>query len=154
MTAATTTRPTIVKWGWLAHLVMTALLTVNGVVLYFISSRPSVFEQDTGIRRDEVEAMFPTVVDQVVREGQLIGILLAGLGLLAFVIAFGGYRHDSRVAWNGIWALIAVLVVLATRLIVVGNGRVAGVYIAFGGIFLLGQLVIQRGSGRRVPSSQ
>lgn len=149
MSTTTASRPTIVKWGWITHLVMTALLSLNGILLFLIGSQHGVFEEDTGVPREEVEALFPTVVDQVVREGQLVAILLAILGLFAFVVALGGYRQDSPVAWNSMWMLVAALGALGAGLTAGGGGRIGVIYIVGGAILLLGQLLIQRGLKRR-----
>jgi hypothetical protein len=134
------------KWGWGALLVISALLALNGVGLYFISASPSTFEQDTGVPIDEVREAFPSVADHVVREGQIISILLAGLGLLALMVALAGYRQGSRWAWNTMWVLVGLLAVLTVWTIAVG-GRfdIGGFYLVMAVVTLAGQLLAGRG---------
>ena len=85
-------RPNVAKWSWGILLVVSALLVLNGVALYFISASPTTFEQDTGVSMAAVRQAFPTVADHVVREGQIISVLLASMGLMAVVVALEGYR--------------------------------------------------------------
>ncbi|MBI5290632.1 MAG: hypothetical protein HY872_02010 [Chloroflexi bacterium] len=134
------------KWGWGILIALSAFLALNGVGLYFLSASPAIFEQDTGVPMAEVSRTYPTVADQVVREGQNISILLTGFGLLALAVALEGFRHGSRWVWNSTWVLVAWLVVGAFQALVV-SGRLAfgGFYLAFAVIALVGQLLARRG---------
>src|SRR3972149_8749152 len=98
------------RWGWGIVIAVSALRVLGGAGLYFLSASPTVFEQDTGVPMAEVRQTYPTVVEQVVREGQNISILLAGFGLLALAVAVEGFRHGSPWAWNAAWILVAWLV--------------------------------------------
>ncbi|MBI4329482.1 MAG: hypothetical protein HY685_06425 [Chloroflexi bacterium] len=137
------------KWGWGILISVSAILVLNGVGLYFLSASPTTFEQDTGVPMAEVRQAYPTVADQVVREGQNVSILLTSLGLLALAVAVEGFRHGSRWAWNSTWVLVAWLVVGGTQMLLI-NGRLdlGGFYLAFAAVALLGQLLARRGLGR------
>lgn len=134
------------KWGWGILIAVSALLAVNGVGLYFLSASPAIFEQDTGVPMAEVSRAYPTVANQVVREGQNVSILLTCFGLLALVVAREGFRHGSRWAWNATWILVAWLMVGGFQSLVI-NGRldIGGFYLAFATVSLVGQLLARRG---------
>lgn len=134
------------KWGWGILIAVSALLVVNGVGLYFLSASPAIFEQDTGVPMAEVSRAYPTVANQVVREGQNVAILSTCFGLLALVVALEGFRHGTRWAWNAAWVLVAWPVVGGFQTLVV-NGRLdlGGFFVAFGVIALVGQLLARRG---------
>lgn len=134
------------RWGWGILIALSALLALNGVGLYFMSASPAIFKQDTGVPMAEVRQAYPTVADQVVREGQNISLLLAGFGVMALVVALEGFRHASRWAWNATWVLVAWLVVGGLQALVIG-GRldIGGFYLAFAGVALVGQLLARQG---------
>ena len=134
------------SWGWGILLVISALLVLNGVALFFVSASPSTFEQDTGVPMSEVRQSYPTLVDQVVGEGQNIAILLAGIGLTNLMVAWEGFRHRSRWAWNTLWVLVATLAAAGLKVMLLG-GRVdiGGLYLAFAVVMLAGQLMARRG---------
>ena len=134
------------KWGWGILIVVSALLALNGVALYFISTSPATFEQDTGVPISEVRQAFPTVADHVVGEGQTISMLLASLGLLAFVVALGGYRDSPRWAWNAMWVLVGMLAVFSiVFLLFASRLDIGGFYVALAGVTLVGQLLARKG---------
>ncbi|MBI2917495.1 MAG: hypothetical protein HYY01_05820 [Chloroflexi bacterium] len=137
------------KWGWGILIVVSAVLVLNGVGLYFLSASPTTFEQDTGVPIAEVRQAYPTVADQVVREGQNISILSAAFGVLTLLVALEGFRHGSRWAWNATWVLVGWLVVGGLQALVVG-GRldIGGFFLAFAAVALVGQLLARRGLGR------
>jgi|GEM_PF-1393967 len=134
------------KWGWGILIALSAMLALNGVALYFISASPATFEQDTGVPIDEVKEVFPTVAEHVVREGQGLSIMLAGLGLLALVVALAGYRHRSHWAWNAMWVLVATLT-FSSVWAFGGGGRldIGGFYAGLATVALVGQLLARQG---------
>jgi hypothetical protein len=138
------------KWGWGILIVLSAMLALNGVALYFISASPFTFLQNTGVPVDEVKEAFPTVAEHVVREGQGISIMLAGLGLMALVVALTGYRHRSRWAWNAMWVLVGTLA-FSSVWAFGGGGRldIGGFYAGLAAIGLVGQLLARRGLAAR-----
>ena len=133
------------KWGWGILLVVSALLALNGVALYFISASPSTFEQDTGVSMAEVQQAFPTVADYVVREGQITSMLLAALGTLALVVALGGYRNGSRWAWNAMWVLAGALAAFSAGFaLAAGRLDIGGFYLVLAAVTLVGQLLARK----------
>ncbi len=145
-TRENTSQSKISKWGWDILIALSALLALNGVALYFMSASPAIFEQDTGVPMSEVKQIYPTVADQIVREGQTIAILLGGFGLLALVVALEGLRQGSRWAWNASWVVVATLAGIAVKTIV-QSGRIdIGLfYLAFAAVVTVGQLLARRG---------
>jgi hypothetical protein len=134
------------KWGWGILLVVSALLALNGVAVYFMSASPAIFEQDTGVPMSEVRQAYPTVADQVVREGQTIAILLGGFGLLALMVALEGLRHRSRWAWNAGWVVVATLAGIAIKTLVqTGRLDIGLSYLALAAVVTVGQLLARRG---------
>jgi hypothetical protein len=103
------------KVGWGIHLVVTGLLVLNSVILYFYIAGA--------------------------REEQTTAILLGGLGLLAWVVALEGYRQHSRFAWNAAWVLVGALSVIGIHITVLGEPSVGVFYLSLTGITLLGQLL-------------
>ena len=133
------------KWGWGILIALSALLALSGVVLYFMSASPTISEQDTGVPMAEVRQAYPTVADQVVREGQSISILSAAFGVLTLTVALEGFRHGSRWAWNATWVLVAVLVALSVQVLVVsGRLGIGGWSLSLAAVALLGQLLARR----------
>jgi len=134
------------KWGWGILIAVSAVLVLNGAVFYFMSASPTIFQQDTGVPMAEVREAYPTVVDQVVREGQSVSILSAAFGVLTLTVALEGFRHGSRWAWNATWVLVAWFAVGAFQSLVV-NGRldIGGFYLVFAAVALVGQLLARRG---------
>ncbi|MBI2873359.1 MAG: hypothetical protein HYY00_09265 [Chloroflexi bacterium] len=137
------------KWGWGILIAVSALLVLGGVGMYFLGDSPATFEQDTGVPMAEVRQAYPTVADQVVREGQNIQILVAAFGVLTLLVALEGFRHGSRWAWNATWVLVGWLVVGGLQALVVG-GRldIGGFFLAFAAVALVGQLLARRVLGR------
>jgi hypothetical protein len=133
------------NWGWGILIVVSALLALNGVALYFISASPATFEQDTGVPISEVRQVFPTVADHIVREGQIISMSLASLGLLAFVVALGGYRNGSPWAWNAMWVLAGTLAAFSAGFILIaGRLDIGAFYLVLATVTLVGQLLARK----------
>jgi hypothetical protein len=114
-TTETKSRTRFSKVGWGIHLVVTGLLVLNSVLLYFYVAGA--------------------------REEQTTAILLGGLGLLALIVTLEGYRHHSRFAWNAAWVLVGALTVLGIHISVFGEPTVGVFYLSLAGITLLAQLL-------------
>lgn len=133
------------RWGWGILLVLSLLLALNGIALYFISASPSTFEQDTGVTYEEVQAAFPSVAEQVIREGQLLSVLLAVIGLMAAVASWAGFRRGSRWAWTITGILLAMLAFFAVRFFLIdARADIGGFYLALALIALVGQVLSGR----------
>ena len=133
------------KWGWGILLVLSALMVVNAVSLFFIEGSLSSFEQDTGVPLGEFRQAYPTVANHIAREGRNISIVLAGLGLLALLVALEGFRHGSRWAWNGTWVLVGVLAGLGVHALIGGNPFIGLISLFMTALALVGQLLARRG---------
>ncbi len=132
------------KWGWGIMIAVSALLALNGVALFFMSASPAIFEQDTSVPMDEVRQIFPTVADQVVREGQTISILLTIIGLMSLMVAWEGFRRRTRWAWNTLWVLFGMGLVVGVRAVLGGQGF-GYWYLFVAAAVLAGQLLARRG---------
>jgi hypothetical protein len=133
------------KWGWGIQLVLSALLVLNGVFLFFYESSPSAFEQATGVSLSQFTQTYPTVANSIARDAQNLSILSTGLGLLALVVSWGGFRSGSRWAWNAIWVLVGLLAVLGVRGLVGGSPSVGVLFLFLTAVALVGQLLASRG---------
>lgn len=137
------------RMGWWILIGISLLLALNGVALYFISASPVTFEQDTGVAYQEVQAVFPSVAEQLVREGQISSLELAAVGLMAAVAAWTGLQKASRWAWVITGLLLAMLLMIGIRLMVFDIRVGIGVfYIVLASIALAGQIL----SGRNLTA--
>lgn len=135
------------RWGWGILLVESAVLVLNGIALYFISGSPSTFEGDTGVALEEVRAAFPSVAEQIIREGQLISVMLIVVGLMSAVAAWAGFRRGHRWAWAITGIMLAMLVYFAVRFMLFdARADIGGFYIVLALVALVGQVL----SGRRL----
>ena len=132
------------KWGWGIVLVVSVLLVLNGVALFFMSADPIIFEQDTGVPMAEVTQTYPPVAEHVVHEGQLTSIMLAGLGLLTLVVALEGYHHGTQWAWNAIWVLVGLLAAITVFIGIQRRFDIAAFYFLFAALALVGQWLARR----------
>lgn len=134
------------RWGWWIWIVVSALLALNGVGLYFFSDNPTVFEQDTGVSYAEVHAAYPSVAEQIVREGQTISILLTVVGLMAGTASLAGLRRRARWAWWVTGIVLAMLAYFVVRFTVFqGRADIGGYYLGIAVVALAGQLLSRRG---------
>jgi len=135
----------VAKWGWSILLVISALLVLNAVAVFFMSARPSTFERDTGLPMSGVSEMFPTVVEEVVGASQNLSILLAGIGLITLMLAWEGLRHRSRWAWNTLWVLFGTLAVAGLKsALLSGRTDIGSLYIGLAAVTLVGLLLAHR----------
>lgn len=103
------------RWGWRILLILTILLTINGVHLYF-------FIVETASQ-------------------QTTAILLTGFGALAVVVALEGFRHGSRWAWVGMWVVVGVLAVVSLHMLRNEQNIIGFWYLALATITLIGQVL-------------
>lgn len=131
--------------GWWIWIVLSAFLALNGVALYFISADPSTFEQDTGEAYAEVEQVYPSVAEQIVREGQTISAMLVVVGLMSGIASFAGLRSSSSWAWWSTGVVLLMLVYYSARfLLVEGRSDIGGFYGAATVIAVIGQALARR----------
>lgn len=128
------------SWGWRLLLIVSAFLALNGAGLYFMSGSPAIFEQDTGVPYAEVQAVYPTVAEHIVGEGQIISVLLIVVGLMAGTASVAGMRQGSRWAWWMTGIVLAMLVYYTLRFMLAeGRPDIGGFYGAAAVIALIGQ---------------
>lgn len=134
------------KWGWRILLILSLLLAANGVGLYFISASPATFEQDTGFSYAEVHQTYPSVAEQIVREGQTLGTMLVVVGLMAAIASYAGLRQGSLWAWWVTGVLLVMLAYFGVRfLIMEDRADIGGFYLGLTVWALAGQLLARRG---------
>jgi hypothetical protein len=106
------------RWGWRILVGVAGLLALNGVALY-------AFIVDT-------------------HQEQTIGLLVAGHGILALLVAVAGLRGADRWAWNASWALVATLGAIGLHML---RGDRADLVLTYGflaAVALTGQLLARR----------
>ena len=108
-----------VKWGWGLLVTLSALLALNGLALYF-------FIADSHLM-------------------QTVSLMEIGVGLLALVVAWEGFRQGTRWAWKAIWVLVALLATLGLHMLLRGDAGVSLWYLSLAGVALFGQLLVRRG---------
>ena len=108
------------KWGWGILLVISALLVLNGVALFFASARPST----------------------VAQAEQSTSILLTGIGLISLMVAWEGFRNQTRWAWNTLWILATTLLVVGLKSVLLdGQSDIGGIYVVLAASTLVGLLL-------------
>jgi hypothetical protein len=107
------------RWGWGLLVTLSALLALNGLGLYF-------FIADSHLMRT-------------------VSLMEIGLGLLALVVAWEGFRQGARWAWRAIWVLVALLAVLGLHILLEGDMGISMWYLSLAAVALLGQLLAGRG---------
>jgi O-antigen ligase len=79
------------------------------------------------------------------RRGQNISVLLMGLGVLAFVVAFAGLKMGSVWAWNALWALVLALAAIAALTLTEGRADLGIYYLLLALIAASAQLLARKG---------
>jgi uncharacterized RDD family membrane protein YckC len=143
--AVVQTRQRSSPWGWSILMVLCAFLVINGIWLFFSVGSPVVFEGDTGVSLSELQAAYPTVAAVMERRGQNISVLLMGLGVLAFVVAFAGLKMGSVWAWNALWALVLALAAIAALTLTEGRADLGIYYLLLALIAASAQLLARKG---------
>ena len=133
------------KWGWGILLVLSAVIVLGGVLSFFFQSGVSSFEQDTGVPLSEFRQAYPTVLDQLAREGRNLSILEVSLGLMALVVSLEGLRHGSRWSWKASWFLGGALAALGVHALFGGNPFVSLASLIMAALALVGQLLARKG---------
>ena len=85
-------------------------------------------------------ATFPSVVEVMNRRGRLLGLLVAGLGIVTVVSSTGRRTADAR---NAVAVSGAALMAASVYIFTAGKAEVAMVYAIFGVVAFLG-LVLTR----------
>jgi hypothetical protein len=111
--------PRTAKWGWGILVALAALLTLNGLALYF-------FIADSHLM-------------------QTTSVMEIGLGLMTAVVAWEGLRSGTRWAWNALWVLVVLLAVLGVHILLGGESGVGVWYLSLAVVALLGQLLAGKG---------
>jgi hypothetical protein len=129
---------TVQKIGWIIIMVLGVLMAANSIVFGMGGAAPGIFKQDTGVSFDEVEKVYPTVIDKVQIAEGLNGTGFLGVSLFAAVIAFYGWRSGSRWAWNVLWILPVTFSIGAAWFIVGSRVDLGGYYIFTTVLFVAG----------------
>ena len=148
MTASVVAPSGRVRAGWWVLVTTGVLLLANGVWLVTSVANPEVFASDAGVAMDAVAASYPTVVDLANVRGTLVGILLTGLAAVALVLAWGGLRTGSRVAWAALALVACTLAVLAAYALAVGTTMVATIYLVYAAAMSVGLALAADRGGR------
>lgn len=139
MTTATHARAsTRTRWGRRILIGLGVLLVLDGAWLFFAVGSAGVFASDTGVAMEEVRRAYPTVVETMNGRGTTIGLLVAGLGVVAIVAASGRSRPRPDAAWNVLVTVSVVLGSVGAFILARGNLEVGVVYVAFAAIGALG----------------
>ena len=129
MTNAATSAEPKARWGWRMLALLGILMTLDGAWLFWAGGGAAVFESDTGVSMAEVAASYPSVVEVMNRRGRLLGLLVAGLGVIVVVASAGRRTTDAR---NAVAVTGATTLVVSAFVLAAGNVEVGAVYGAFG----------------------
>jgi hypothetical protein len=77
--------------------------------LLFIGGSADQFEADTGVPLAEVSNAYPTVVQQVAVQEQLLAVGYLGFALFISVIAYVPYRAGEKWSWYAMWIMPGIL---------------------------------------------
>lgn len=128
----TTTAPSAearrARWGWRVLMLLGVLMILDGAWLFLAIGGGAVFESDTGAQMSEVASAYPAVVEVMNRRGELLGLLVAGLGAVTLLATVGGRTNDGRLA---VAAVGGTSLAVAGYLVAAGNLEVAVVYAVF-----------------------
>ncbi len=133
------------KWGWGILIALSALVALNGVFWFYYGGRLSSFEQDTGVPLSEFKQAYPTVAEGIARQHRQVAIWYGAFGLLALGVAWEGFRHRSRWAWNLTWILVAAPAAVGVNVLAGGEGLFGFIMLGFAAVGLVGQLLARRG---------
>ncbi len=148
MTSITVKPPTAARWGWGILLALSALLVLHGATWFFqgpevalanIAERTSLTAE--AFRLGDVSAF--AVITLITRNSSVYEV---ALGLMAFFVAWHGFGHGQRWAWNLTWVLVAALSALALAFVLAGGiGGASAGYLVVAALALAGQLLAGRG---------
>lgn len=124
---------------WIVLLV-SGLVTINGLGWFFVGPSLSTFEQDTGIALAEFRRAYPEAARLIALQARNTAILLVGLGLLGAAGAVTRRDTGAKSAKLGGWAFGAALA--GVGLSEVFAGALFGItYLVMGGLALFGQFM-------------
>lgn len=133
--------------GWLIVLMGSLLLIVYGAVWYFegpetalenVAERVALAPDEFRRERPGVTGTALDVITIVARTQALYG---AGLGLLAVLVAWQGYRGGSRWAWAASWVPVAAVGGAGISFALAGGAPVGVVYLGLAGLVAAGLLL-------------
>ena len=127
------------RWGWRILMLVGALMLLDGAWLFVAGGSGDVFAADTGVGMAEVQEAYPSVVDVMNRRGRLLGLLVAGLGLVTVVASSGRRTSDAR---NAVGAVGVTSLAVATYVLSAGNVEVGVVYLVFGALAVGGVALV------------
>jgi hypothetical protein len=123
------------RWGWVILLVVSALLALNGLLFFFLGPQ-AVENTIEGLGQVPAE-----VVRLMAMNRQQVAIWYMAFGLLALLVAFEGFRHASRWAWNALWIMVAAMAAVGVLYV-----RGFGAYLlGLSAIALLALILARRG---------
>ncbi|MGD8751783.1 MAG: hypothetical protein PVG14_10200 [Anaerolineales bacterium] len=129
------------KWGWGVLLALSALLILNGVIWFFLGGSLPTFEQDVGVSLDEFRQAYPTIADYAATQSRQVAIWFVTAGLLALSVAWQGFQHRSRWAWNTTWILVGALAAIGINALARGELPYGSMMVVLSAIALVGQLL-------------
>lgn len=135
--------------GWWILIVITFLLTLNGVVWFFTGPGVNLgyAAQITDMTAETFTGMYPGLVQHLGHGAQQTGILYAAYGLMGLIAAVEGLRRGTRWAWLVTWVAVAAPVLAGLSYLGVQLSFDNVGQIGIGAVALVGQLLARPGSG-------
>ncbi len=126
----------LARAGWLILLVTCAILILHGTAWFFQGPEIALanIAEPTGVpvqefREGRLSAF--VIITLITRNSSVYEV---ALGLLAWLVAWHGYRHGTRWAWKASWVLVVALSALAADFVLAGGISPASAgYIIVGG---------------------
>ena len=101
------------KLGWGLHLLISALLVLNGIAWLGVGPRTTLAYplRLEGISEEVFTQDYPAVVDHIAVNARELAVWYIAFGLLAFLVALEGFRRGSRWAWVASWVVVGAFIV-------------------------------------------
>lgn len=140
---------TVQRAGWWVLAVITALLTLNGVVWYFVGPGMAVgyAAKITSMTADAFTSLYPRLAQHMGDNAQQTGVLYAAFGLMGFIASLEGLRKGSRLAWAITWVAVAAPLAAGLSYLGVGLSFDNLGQISIGLVALVGQLLAKPRTG-------
>jgi hypothetical protein len=141
------TRSRSAKWGWGTLLGVSALLLLAGISWYALLPQMALenIAEYAGLQPDDFKEGTPSSFDVITIISRGYGVGYSGLGLLALLVAFEGYRHGTRWAWTAMWVPVLAFVFLGGVFIQAGESFALSFgVLSIAGLGLIG-LLLARG---------
>lgn len=137
------------KMGWWILVVITALLTLNGMVWYFTGPgmNASYAAQITDMTTEAFKGLYPKLVQHMGHNARQTGVLYAAFGLMGLIAAVEGLRRGTRWAWMVTWVAVAAPVLAGLSYLGVQLSFDNVGQMGIGAVALVGQLLANPGSG-------